>query len=1114
MKQIEGRYVPLVLTELSILKEEVPPCILDEYKNETGFVGVNNFRKTGNIFGLSQPTAEGIHNIANFYKKKLIWINLRDQPVIYINGLPFLLKDKKAPFSNIKSFIGISYKRMEEMEERIKKDVQELANLSGGFIKVYTEKTPKILWASNIYVRKVETVREVFKKIEGIRYYRVPINRINNRESFISVLDVLLNREEEVLGPAYSEYSIGFNSSNGLDKTSYGMSLCLLREVINKKQSVEALNKLSIFTKVIKSVERVHPKENLPEFLIKSGNVIPILERALKGKYLVIERLVNAMDLPSVRVLVNTVMSSAEYNLLALLLESILRFQNNRTKTALKKCQVYLENYISLILYAIYKKQEMKCSFIEWANGSSVVQGIIQEISSSVPSEDLFIPAIITQHKQIDQGWTAIIGAGTILQADRDMNKLFEKEKNRAKKTQPLVLQIHQPNLKTDVSFLQTSALWLNLRAEPVVYIEGVPHSERDRIDPTSNIRTIPGLTEELVDNQEKILVRRIRNEGSQKQGEIMLFTNEVNKISTKHANVNDKKVQTCKEFVYEMGAEQINYVRIPMISKAPLNPNLLNMLYTVINSHKGHPIILQASGYLGRNKIAKILVILMAKTEEIRESNEPLPNSPRPGLVRSIETLIRILSNGIQSELIVRSVWSDVMGQDVYSEQSTPCIGQKSLINYILFIALSSYMLENPSITFRDWLNKRKDILNIYESCVNEIKAMEISRFGGSPENTPIMQEEEKESKVEIINRPWGHVLTPHTILKNDFFPALRIIKADTTDIKGCSNFRSVSFNNDIIVGLAQPTAWGVQSLVDYFNNPQILESIQRMNISGANKKSSSRQTIHWFCLRQEPIVYIDGFPFVLRTTDMVYENVITEGINREWVEDIEERMKLDCLNESGKGGLVLHNEEIHGGEAILSSETVISTNVLTPKEVFINSRLKYYRMPISDEQTPLPEIFDELYRIIMAAPKPRILIFSCQMGRGRTTTGMVISRLIGFTEHMNTLTYTERKQLLKQKQLDIVYPDTYKIISKLVQALPMGRESKNLVDSIIKECSHIQNIYEAIATRTDNTEYLMRYFYLICFGSFLLEGKEKTFSGYLNDRIEIDVIANEREY
>lgn len=1109
MKRNETNYVPLVLTELSMLKEETPPVILEGSEKETGFIGVNNFRRTGKVFGLSQPTTEGICNIVNFYKKKVIWINLREEPVIYINGLPFVLRDMNDPFSNIKSFAGSTYKRMEEMEERLKKDIEKLAEISEGFIKVYTEKTPKSLLVNNMYVRMVETTRDIFKRIGEIKYYRLPIGRIHSREPLISILDEILDGVERTLGNSYKDYLIGFNSSNGLEKTSYGMSVCLLRKIIREKVTVEEEKKVFAFTKVVKVLESVHKKESVSEFLIKSGNVVPILEKAINGKYLIIDRMIHAMDLPDIKPVVNTVIDTVEYNLLSLLLENILMFQCQENPKALRKSTVLMERYISLILYALYLKEGIKekYSFTKWIEKSSIIQGVIHEITAKVPHKNLFIPALIDQKSTLDEERAAVIGAATVLQTDREMNGFFEHEKSKYKHEKSAALQIHQPSSKTDLSFIRQPMLWLNLRAEPVVYIEGVPHSERDRINPNCNIKTLPGITEELVNNQEEIVIRKIRSEGGQAHGEILFFTADSHKTKQKLANVKEKKLQTCKDFITEINPEMLRYVRVPMISKAPLDPNVIDTLYRIISEHRNTPIILQASGYMGRNRIVKILSDVVNKAEEIQNSKVEIARTGRSVFIRPIETLIRILSSGITAEVIVRDSWLKGEKKDIYTVESTSKNSSENLVNYMLLILLASYILEGETIPFRKWLNTRKDALHIYESIANGKTTDELDAlFVIKPEES---QKNSQENRTTMINRPWGQVVTPHTILKNDFFPALRILTTDTIDIKGCSNFRTIEYNKDVTVGLAQPTAWGVQSLIEYFTKSHLNNS--------QNQKTDERYPlnvlVHWFCLRQEPVVYVGGFPFVLRTTDMVYENMITEGIDRKWVEDIEERMKADCLEESSKEGLILHNEEINNGQAELSYEITSTDDILTPKEVFINQRLKYYRMPISDEQTPLPEIFDELYRIILSIQKPRILVFSCQMGRGRTTTGMIIARVVAFTEYLEGLSTEKRKEVLHEKRMNIVYKDQYRIISKLTQALPMGRESKNLVDSIIKECDHIQNIYEAISSRKNDNGYLMRYFYLICFGSFLLEKEEETFSQYLSNRIEIDVIAKEED-
>lgn len=1108
MKKTEEKYVPHVLTELSMLKEDAPSFVLEGCQRKTGFVGVHNFREIENIFGLSQPTEEGIRNLVKFYREKIIWINLREEPVIYINGLPFVLRDRKAPFSNIKSFEGISYKRIEEMEERLKKDIEQISLASDGFIQVYAERAPKTMWVNNICVREVKTVKDVFHAVDGVRYYRIPITRMHMRETFISALHTVLaaNRKES---SKFKKFSIGFNCGTGIEKTSYGMSACMVYKILSRDtEKKHKEGEIPVFSKAIKVLEKVHSKDKISDFLIKTGNIVPVLEKALKGKYTIIERLLHALDLPDVKDVVNGVLERIGYSLLSNLLEKVLVLQGEANVKVLRKAAVFLERYISLILYGTYIKEQMAQTFSEWIDGSSIIQGVIKEISIKTPNKAIFLPVIISQKRLADEEWSAIIGASTVLQADRNLDASLQKRISHQEESSSFVFEMYQPNINTDLSFLKPSTIWINLRAEPVVYIKGIPHSERDRINPNHNIRSPTGITDELVNNQEAILIRRIRNEGNQQQGEILLFLTETNKIKTRRVNVKEKAVQTCKEFFSRI--PEVKYMRIPMGSKAPLNPNTIDALYSVIVSNPGTHIVLQASGWTGRGRTMAILANTIIRIRQLAQERAEIENASRPALIRPIETLIRILSNGTVSEIVVREVWARVEGRDIYEMHRTGEIYSSHLINYILLVSLGSYILEKNTESFRKWINQRKDILNLYKT-IEDVE--ESSRKVSKKDLSPLSQKEPHRSTDELINRPWGQVLTPHTILKNDFFPALRILKTEKIDIKGCCNFRTIQFKGDITVGVAQPTAWGVQSLIAYFNPFRSKETADDTATDTPDGTESARR-IYWFCLRQEPVVYVNGFPFVFRTTDLIYENVITEGINREWIEDTEERMKNDCLDESIKDGLILHNEEIVDNEPRLVAEISVTSNILTPKEVFVNKDLAYFRVPISDEQTPLPEIFDDLHQIILSIPKPRILVFSCQMGRGRTTTGMVIARLIAFIEHIEGLDEKQKKQILEEKRSSVLYEDRYRIITKLVQVLPMGRESKNLVDSIVKECSHVQNIYEAITQRTVSTGYLMRYFYLICFASFLLERKEKTFSQYLSNRIEIDAIANEREY
>ena len=75
---------------------------------------------------------------------------------------------------------------------------------------------------------------------------------------------------------------------------------------------------------------------------------------------------------------------------------------------------------------------------------------------------------------------------------------------------------------------------------------------------------------------------------------------------------------------------------------------------------------------------------------------------------------------------------------------------------------------------------------------------------------------------------------------------------------------------------------------------------------------------------------------------------------------------------------------------------------SVKTPRELFEECRdrlgfaVDYYRIPVSHEQSPTDPYIDEYCKVFMATPTDWPVIFSCGMGIGRTTYGMVIALLI----------------------------------------------------------------------------------------------------------------------
>jgi hypothetical protein len=150
--------------------------------------GAPNFRQIPGepIYGVAQPTVDGIRNALREVGAgpggngpTALWTNLREEPVIYINGRPFNPRDIQAPFANLEN-PGASTRDVEASDEALKKDILAEASRNGGNVMVYEETADGKVVGHLEPLRSVQTPREVYEQLqqEGFRvdYARVPIS--------------------------------------------------------------------------------------------------------------------------------------------------------------------------------------------------------------------------------------------------------------------------------------------------------------------------------------------------------------------------------------------------------------------------------------------------------------------------------------------------------------------------------------------------------------------------------------------------------------------------------------------------------------------------------------------------------------------------------------------------------------------------------------------------------------------------------------------------------------------------------------------------------------------------------------------------------------------------
>lgn len=445
----------------------------------------------------------------------------------------------------------------------------------------------------------------------------------------------------------------------------------------------------------------------------------------------------------------------------------------------------------------------------------------------------------------------------------------------------------------------------------------------------------------------------------------------------------------------------------------------------------------------------------------------------------------------------------------------------------YVLLIMFASYLVHNVKrddqdtnapfqvkCTFRNWVTEsRSELLKLLHEIdhYEESGALKLVSQSNRDAIRPTDPTWNDGMRV-VLNRNY-RVLQKKCILKADHFPGCQR-KHLTPRIEGAPNFRRVSPDQDIF-GVAMATERGVENVMQYLN---------------AKKKD-----LLWTNMREEPVVYINGLPFVLRELDKPVVNIEHTGITYKRVLDMENRLKQDVLDECNRnhGHVLVHDED--PTTLIMFCEWRRVETVKTPLEVYTEFvqrgyRVKYVRIPVTDEQAPSAEDFDDLvHQLLGCNPDRTSFVMNCQMGRGRTTTACVIAYLVNIWKNRlasgklgegretsamrSALQEAEAEAEVETEKIEeqqdgaqdvMLRNGFYPEIVALGRLLEDWVDNKRMVDTIIDQCSHMQNLRVAILDFKQKSEidpissdakafkqsyvfYLERYFLLLVFNEYL---------------------------
>lgn len=578
--------------------------------------------------------------------------------------------------------------------------------------------------------------------------------------------------------------------------------------------------------------------------------------------------------------------------------------------------------------------------------------------------------------------------------------------------------------------------VWINVREEPLLYINGEPYVLRDQYASLRNIKAYTGIAASRLEQMEVRLKEDVLAEGRAHLGRILLHS-EGSERDLLPIWESIKEVSTMRD-LFAINSTlchrfpHLEYYRVPITAEEAPEPVDFDTLLRIVKGFDtgddvsgsgsenglvpthGNVFIFNCQMGLGRSTMGSVIGM------EILGGEVPASSSSLAVQYKVITNLVRMLKYGNEAKKRA-DYFIDVAGGAVlnlrkniedYRRAANRCTddrrscrklvnkGIHSLKRYALLILFQAYLLEisEDRESFDVWLKRHQEFGNLFHELENrELQGLtvlsEIEKpkkpvmsHSGSAEMPHKVHAKLKEIKAVVANRR-GSVLAPMTILKFDHFIGCQ--KQSLPErIDGAPNFRQVplGFSEDcrgnlFVCGLAMPTKAAIERVLNRIDC-----------VPGGMRRCL------WISMREEPVIFVNAQPFVLRIVKDPITNLEMTGIISERVELMESRLKAEAEDEAlqYENRLLLHEEEqvMDAGpglkfEIVPEWEDISDTKsaLESPAEVYQDIiqhgsyPLTYVRVPVTDEQAPIPFVFDELIKLISAEAYTDF-IFNCQMG------------------------------------------------------------------------------------------------------------------------------------
>ncbi|KIR34499.1 hypothetical protein I352_02746 [Cryptococcus deuterogattii MMRL2647] len=606
------------------------------------------------------------------------------------------------------------------------------------------------------------------------------------------------------------------------------------------------------------------------------------------------------------------------------------------------------------------------------------------------------------------------------------------------------------------------SVIWVCLREEPLVMINGSPYCLRRDSTALRNMRDYSGVSSSRLEMLEQRLKSDVITEIEQFQGRILLHTETADgQVMPVWESADKQDVASLREVMDGAAAASkdvyLNFVRIPVTSESsPDFHDITELLNLCMRSNLSSSAII-LNDQLGRGRSSTTAVIVLLIQRWLKEGHRQklqtprTPSRSRPPMLRKstaaagsastswqiINSCLRVIRNGLDVKQIVdeaidatatqfnvRKVIEDLYVEaqeatDPDKKQKLTELGLHHLKRYYHLLLFAAYLDdrapdEEDPYSFESFVKHRP----VFKTLEKELEA------GGLESLAPIEKMEPADGMAlpdevtQVVANRSGAILSAQTILKSDFFSGLQ--KQSLPErVEGAANYRRLPL-------ICEPHPEENKHVPPHYVYGTGLRNALKKMDAGPD---GSRRVV-WTSLREEPVLYIHSRPHVLRLVDKPLTNVETTGVTAAVVERMEVAMKQDVLKElrQSEGRLLLHDEvETKAGcyEIIPIWETCQESDIMTPRELYESVISEGYKV-------------DYMRVAILQLPNGTRKNHDCDE-----------------EEEEDEEAVAEATQYLNGE---------YKTILQLVTVMSHGKEAKRITDRAINLMEGVQNLRKAI--------------------------------------------------